>query len=202
MQDVIDGVYNTLYQLPWAGSVHGCGEKEAVTHLHKYTMTAWLGCVHENQMINLLHQDFIEDHCTEIMSTYFIPSLEQAFLNWKSRHKGSLHQLGKSLAKGNQRYIGTIVNSYKTHWVAIILDFGTQTIWHGDSLGWKMEPHTKTVLEWWTFTYTNIRFSHRQMPITHQEDTISCGLLAWNTLAHFFLPACHPLMDTADVATE
>jgi hypothetical protein len=99
-------------------------------------------------------------------------------------------------------YLGAIVNSHESHWVAIILDFHTHTIWHGDSLGWKMESKLKDTLEWWTFMYTSVHFTHNHLPITRQLDTFSCRLLAWNALCHFFFPELYPLIKSANVALE
>jgi hypothetical protein len=83
-----------------------------------------------------------------------------------------------------------------------VLDFRAKTIWYGDSLQWEIEPKLRSVLEWWTEEHGSVRFTYQRLPITHQNDSFSCGLLAWNALAHFFLPFHRPLIDPADVVME
>jgi len=64
-----------------------------------------------------------------------------------------------------------------------------------------MDPELKGALKQWTKKHTSINFTHNILPITHQIDSFSCGLLAWNALAHFFLPKHYTLIAPADVAT-
>jgi hypothetical protein len=205
MKELVDAVYHALSQLPWSGSVAGFSEEESPIHLYKYTTTDWLTTIHENQMLNLLSYDIIDsDHSstTIIQPTYFIPALLQAYHRKTNHRNGALYRQGQSLALGTQTCLATIMNYKGTHWVALVLDFCTHTIWHGDSLGWTMDIKLKTVLEWWTREHTSVPFMYKSLPIMHQDDAFSCGLLAWNALSHFFLPAIYPLINAMDTAAE
>ena len=199
----MDDVCNALSKLPWTGRIQGFHEKdESVTVLHTYATTTWLTTTHENQMLDLLAQDLLDydGDGIEVVSTYFFQVLYNALVG-KSDGRW-VKRLGHSLGNGQQRYLATIVSSFGTHWVAIILDFGHGIVWHGDSLGWKLEDRIKTALDWFTHRYTSLKFSYQKLPITHQDDSFSCGLLAWNALSHFFLPAEHPLIEPTQVSLE
>jgi hypothetical protein len=63
-----------------------------------------------------------------------------------------------------------------------------------------MEARTKDAISWWIQAHTLVPFIYKMLPITYQEDTFSCGLLAWNSLTHYFLPAQNPLVDPSLVA--
>jgi hypothetical protein len=160
-------------------------------------------------MLDLLTND-IRDLAAEpmlitIRDTLFVPAICKAFLRRnhprtsKSR-PGSLQVLGELLVSGIYQQLGTIVNYQDTHWVAIVLDFPNKTIWQGDSLDWEMEAKLREPLEWWIHDHTSTTFAYKKMQVTHQKDTFSCGLLAWNALSHYFLPDYCPLIDQRDVA--
>jgi hypothetical protein len=208
-QELVDQVLEALAGLPWSRSVRGFSDEGNVTQLHKYITSDWLGTVHENQMLGLLRHD-IDNHRADsteitIQDTYFLEALCRAFhhrQHWphKSSRPGSFKFVGKSLASGKHKQLATIVNHQGTHWFALVLDFPNQVIWHRDSLDWKMEAEIKQVLEWWMKHHTSVTFTYRKMPITHQKDTVSCGLLAWNGLSHYFLPKRYPLINPGNVA--
>lgn len=204
--ELVDAVHEALSHLPWYGSVQGFSKKDNILHLHKFATTKWLSTVHENQMLDLLRFD-ISQHCTDseswaynIESTEFVPSLITAFDRRYTFQRGPLHNLAQSLVSGVLKCVGTILNSQDTHWAALVLDFSSHIIWYGDSLGWQMEARTKDAISWWIQAHTLVPFIYKMLPITYQEDTFSCGLLAWNSLTHYFLPAQNPLVDPSLVA--
>jgi hypothetical protein len=96
--------------------------------------------------------------------------------------------------------LGTIINCKNIYWIALVLDFHDQVIWYGDSLDWEMDAEVMEVLAWCIKKYTTMTFKYKKMIVTYQNDTFSCGLLAWNALAHFFLPESQPLIPSSDVA--
>ena len=69
-----------------------------------------------------------------------------------------------------------------------------------------MEQEHKSVLEKWLDEYSTHgpRFTYCTLPITQQpnSDDFSCSLLAWNALAHFFLPQQYPLIDAFELTSE
>ena len=75
------------------------------------------------------------------------------------------------------------------HWVAVILDVRTRTIWYGDPM--KQDPPSElvNVMNWWLQSaLPGIYFTLMELPCTIQQDSISCGILTMNSLTHFFFP--------------
>jgi hypothetical protein len=197
----------TLEGLMWYGSVNRFSDSPEIDCLHKYMTTAWLGTICEEQMLDLLQIDLMNHHADPdaivIKDTDFIGCLHLAFSGCYTRPgKDSIHKRGTALGRGDHRYLATITNCFECHWVAIIIDFCTHTIWHGDSLDWAIDPDILMLLEWWTAKHSITKFTVDHLPITHQSDTFSCGLLAWNALANFFLPKQFLLIAPEQVAAE
>ncbi|KAF8219178.1 hypothetical protein L208DRAFT_1342484, partial [Tricholoma matsutake] len=88
------------------------------------------------------------------------------------------------------------------HWVALILDFQQELIWYGDSLGNVISEEWRKMLDWWTHLHMGRQFDHEPLPITHQQDSFSCGLLAWNVLAVFLFKDRSTLINAGNVAEE
>jgi hypothetical protein len=132
----------------------------------------------------------------------FIPSLISAFNRRHTFKHGTLHNLGKSksLVSGVFKCVGTIMNYQNTHWAALVLDFSNNAIRYGDSLGWEMVEKTKEAIAWWIQAHTSVPFVYKLLPITHHHDIFLCGLLTWNSLTHYFLPAQNPLINPSLVA--
>jgi hypothetical protein len=205
-RDIVKNVYTTLSGLPWTGLTRSIGPfpDQDIIHLHTYLTTAWLGTIHENQMLGLLKEDLLdleyEGDGIEIESAEFFGTLSSAYLYDKK--KKYPYQKGRLMASGPVQYLVTIAHTWQVHWVPIIFDFHAKRILHGDSLRWELEPTAKAVLDWWTSTHTSAPFTYEKLPITHQEDSVSCGLLAWNAICHYFFPSVYPLIDLGDVAIE
>jgi hypothetical protein len=204
---LVESVYKALDNLPWSGSTRGFTDATNITNLHKYATSAWLGGENEEQMLDLLRSDLLDysddSMCITIKPTHFIWSLSRAFSRRQDRpRKGYLHRISQLLGSGVMTHVACITNCKGVHWVTLVIDFMTQSIWHGDSLGWELETDVMKALEWWISGYSSVSFAHRTLPITHQSDTQSCGLLAWNGLAHFLLPEQHPLMDPSSIQTK
>jgi hypothetical protein len=62
-----------------------------------------------------------------------------------------------------------------------------------------MEVKTKDAIAWWIQAHTSVLFTYKPLQVTHQDNIFSCRL-TWNSLAHYFLPAQNPLIDTSLVA--
>ena len=83
-----------------------------------------------------------------------------------------------------------------------VVDFEASKILYGDSMGGAIDEDVEEVLTWWTYHHTGVTFMKTYLPITHQRDGFSCGLLAWNALAAYLLPNIHSLINASDVAEE
>jgi len=91
------------------------------------------------------------------------------------------------------------MNLDNKHWVAIVLDFENSEILYSDSMGGEPSKDLKEILSWWTHIHSGRKFMYGELEITSQQDSLSCGLLAWNALAHWSLPHKHVLIDAQEV---
>jgi hypothetical protein len=162
-------------------------------------------------MLDLLHRDLLCDRSQQnnikIKTTHFIENVTEAFLNqdkgmYQTRRFQHIHKQGECLVSGVHTSLGFTANCNSNHWVAVILESRTKKILYRDSLGKAMSRELQAILRWWTNEHTETQFTVDKLPITHQIDTISCGLLAWNALAHFSLPQKYLLISPTRVAAE
>jgi hypothetical protein len=80
------------------------------------------------------------------------------------------------------------------------MDFAQGTVFYGDSLGKKISDDLREVLDWWIHLHTGRLFDYRDLPIAHQQDGYSCGILAWHALVAFFFKG--KIIDPSCVAQE
>jgi len=89
-----------------------------------------------------------------------------------------------------------------SHWVSIIIDFQQLQILYGDSLGYEMPRCERLACERWIqhLISRSTRFSAGgkitlgRLSTGYQKDSTSCGLLASNAIAHYYLQ--HPLLSS------
>ena len=98
--------------------------------------------------------------------------------------------------------LATIANIGDNHWMALILDFKSLTILYGDSTGGTIDEDTERALTWWIQHHTGKLFTTSCLPITRQQDSHSCGILAWVALAAFLFPERYALVEARVVADE
>ena len=118
---------------------------------------------------------------TEVLSTYFLPKISQGFDNkdnYSNNNAFHYHRhIGDDLATGISDQIAFLVNLDWNHWELIIIDFRTQVILYGDSLGYAMSASMHNVLTWWTQLHSSANFTIKKLPIIIQDNSFSCGLL-------------------------
>ena len=209
-QDLIDQAYTMLGSLPWSGFVLGFETHEKINHLTAYMTQEWLSDVHEMQMLKLLQIAVCRQMATtriEIEGPYFYGYLKSAFEAGELTYKDSAsfsraRGLGEALQSGQRTSIGFIMNVNSNHWVATVMDFAEHRILYGDSLGRVPENEHITTIQWWAQYHSSTQFTVTELPIPLQQDSFSCGILAFGALAHFYLPAQYPLMDAQLVDEE
>ena len=132
---------------------------------------------------------------------FFIPLLCTAYDNCSNYGTDSsykwLRDLGTDLGSHYHSHLVTISNINQNHWGAIIVDFDQKLVRYGDSMDRLVKAGVKSVLNWWLYIHTGQGFAYTKLPMTCQEDSHSCGILAWNAIAHYFFPKRHPLMDAS-----
>lgn len=112
-----------------------------------------------------------------------------------NRHYAWLRMRGEDLATGRKSSLATIVNQNGNHWVGIAIDFKTGRTFYGDPIGNPISTNLQEVIVWWAGYHTGSSFSHHNLPISHQLDTHSCGILIWDSLRCFLLKTKPRLMD-------
>ncbi|KAF8877791.1 hypothetical protein BD779DRAFT_1448283 [Infundibulicybe gibba] len=203
---LIDEVIESLF---WSGSVSGFRLKIDKSHLASYLTTDWLTDEHESLMLEVLQRNIatlaIPGHI-EIHDVWFYPLLENAHADLMEDYASGksyrwLREVGNKAASHGSRVV-TITNVDDNHWIVIVVDFGAQKIRVGDSMGGMMSKEMRDVFDWWTTFHSNQKFGLTNLPITVQQDSHSCGMLAWNALAHFLLPSQYPLINPLHVTDE
>ncbi|KIK07130.1 hypothetical protein K443DRAFT_87913, partial [Laccaria amethystina LaAM-08-1] len=206
--ELFQTVDTIVSRLPWAGEIPGFNSKIDMQFLSFYLTTQWLTDDHESLMLELLRRETEQlkgDHI-HFQDSFFIPLLCAAYNN-RSQYgtDGSyqwLRDLGTDLGFQYRSHLVTISNINQNHWGAIIVDFDQKLVRYGDSMDHLLKAGVKSALNWWLYVHTGQDFSYTKLPMTCQEDSHSCGILAWNAITHHFFPKCHPLMDASRMRDE
>ncbi|TFK81825.1 hypothetical protein K466DRAFT_437998, partial [Polyporus arcularius HHB13444] len=200
---LVDDALSTLTTLPWSVALSGFTNCEATSTLTSYMSRTWLSDTHESQMLDLLRTQLLrhpEGLVAEVETIYFWTALAAGFQNRERRAYKDDRTLarprgvGTALQQGERREVGFLINVSSNHWVAMVVDFERQKVLYGDSLG-SAAPVAEIVdvLTWWIAQHSSVPFTWCELPITHQTDGFSCGILSWNALAHYFLPDLYKL---------
>jgi hypothetical protein len=195
--NIINQIFDALAIVRWSDKLCGFSSNaaEGLDSLTYYASCKWLTGDHANQMLDLLRKDLQRKRRSkvEVLSTYFFPKISQGFDDKdKYANNNTFHfnrRIGDDLMAGISDQITFLVNLNRNHWVSVIIDFRKQEILYGDSLGCAMSASTQNILIWWTQFHSNASFTIKKLPITLQDDSFSCGLLAWNSLAAYLTGA-------------
>lgn len=205
---LIDEAYLALSTLQWSGNIQGFDNEEPINHLARYATHQWLSDIHENQMLDILRRELLLDPTTsgiEVESLEFLGYIESAYKQRgsgeyeESKYFAHTRRLGKELSSGARKSVLLLKNLDNEHWVALDLNFKESYIRYGDSFGEEPPPELMCAVDWWTYHHTGQEFGHSKLAITCQEDGFSCGLLAYNCLAHRANPTKHPLIEATKV---
>lgn len=204
----VDDTYLALSNLPWFGNIQGFDNQEPISDLARYITHEWLTDVHENQMLDLLRRHLFLDPTTrgiEVENLAFMVFIERGY---RARESGEYAEsnyfahargLGEALSSGRQESVLLIKNIGNKHWVSFDLNFKDSCIRYGDSFGEEPPVELMLAVEWWTYHHTGRQFASQKLEITTQEDGFSCGLLAFNALAHRADPKKYPLIAATEV---
>jgi hypothetical protein len=194
--------------LPWGIQVPGFDLSCKMQYLSYFFTTQWLTDDHEALMLDFLQGKAIllaPHKSLSFPSVFLHTSIILAFENPASyaqdKHIAWLRDLGNTYSTSRSTVV-MISNLNNNHWVAIVLDFGSHVIQYGDSFNLHPSIEALTALKWWTHYHTGTQFEVMLLPMTQQVDRHSCGLLAWNALAHFVLPEKYPLFDGSKMSDE
>lgn len=209
---LINRVYNALACISWAGNINGFSASISTDHLATYLTKDWFSDEHENQMLYLLKQEVSRekrDNGIDVCDTFFMKRLIDLLrdVGGSNRYATAtnyawLRERGQELATGVLDTMVTLANIGENHWIALIVDFKASRILYGDSMGGTIDEDIEKALTWWIGQHTGTQFTTSYLPITRQQDGHSCGILAWNALAAYLLPAKYLLADARVVADE
>ena len=192
--------FNSLAYVPWTGQLQGVRDTIEVHELSLYFTRDWLTDDHELVMLSMLKKTIsTEGNNCFVENTAFMTLLAAAYDKkdeYGTEHAyGWIRKRGEDLASCQKRYLATVANQDNTHWVALIVDFESQELLYGDSFGHPISADMHAVIDWWTHYHTNSRFTVRTLPISRQQDSFSCGMLAWDALRHRLASGAPNLMD-------
>lgn len=195
---LVEQVHDALGCIPWSGHLNGFKFRSSIDTLAHYATDKWLGDEHETQLMELLEQELEEGQTRVVVADVFFTSmLERASQDpdgyLEEKDYRWLYKLGQKLMLGDHEQLAVITNIGGNHWVALVIDFVKEEVLYGDSMGHVIDPNLCRTVDWWTHIHTGHMFHHRRLPISHQRDGFSCGIMAWNALRTYFQPNCQLL---------
>jgi hypothetical protein len=124
-------------------------------------------------------------------------------------YKGLCH-LGNELVSGAATHIGGVLLVNQNHWISFIINPENSTVRLADSLHIAQTSLSRAMVEameiiqWWlnvSYLGSNkpvISFKPVSLPTAYQNDIMSCGFFALNSLAHHLLPTQYVLHKGSD----
>ena len=168
---------------------------------HLDPMMEWTGDQYQEKYgTDGIHHIFATvDQFGAIMSFYGRMSVKKQGPLWKN-----LMNIENKIIQGQVGSICGIINLNQNHWVPVVIDFQQSQILYGDSFHEPMPTHKCEPCEHWVKHLIN-RSTNLVGEITVsdlatgvQDDGISCGLFALNSITHHYLKV--PLLPTDSIA--
>jgi len=113
---------------------------------------------------------------------------------------GWVRAIGNNLMAQEQTLL-TVAHLGKKHeqWVGLVVDAWEKTIHYGDSFVSHMPSRLLETYQCWITQHLSSTFTLKDLPITRQEDSPSCGVISDNALNNFALSDVTPLMKPLEV---
>jgi hypothetical protein len=172
--------------------------------LADFALQKWLTDTNLNMMLDIVYgdKDVASKHTFE--TAYFVPLLllahvehaEKDYLT--SREMKPFRNAAEQLFKGHYKSLGIPCHIHENHWTAVLITAEDQKVLYGDSFGAAIPNNLKAAIDWWLSHHSPTPLTWDDLPISCQEDTHSCGVLAVNALAHFVQPTKFPLLSSSD----
>jgi hypothetical protein len=201
-----------LAALPWGGKKCGLSDDEPIHTLWRYLGPHFTTGSQQNDMLEILRTKVAADpHLVQrlrIEGMAFTEKLRQAFATrgteaYKTEQRFAwLRTIGEDLVETGRTLL-TIAHlgDNNKHWVGLVVDAEAHVIQYGDALGSPILPDLLEAYEWWILQHTASPFQTKELQITKQEDSSSCGILADNAVGHFALPGAFPLMKASEACS-
>ncbi|TFY60867.1 hypothetical protein EVJ58_g4883 [Rhodofomes roseus] len=141
-----------LTRIPWSGRFQGLEGEPDTSFLTTFLSRKWLASDHINAFLEAIQTKIddspprLSEHGTHrVLSTWFAQILQGHHL--QVTDSGALaadspastvlpewmKKIGDGFLKGELLSVGLVVNLHRTHWVATVIQFGTQQILYADS---------------------------------------------------------------------
>ncbi|KAJ7922261.1 hypothetical protein B0H13DRAFT_2411763, partial [Mycena leptocephala] len=195
-------ILDRILALPWYSGLRGFQER-AVEGLANFCKPmAWFKTAEINQMLELLDDEDIElrsrgirvipsDYTRDIVRVYRNEGLEY---DVSPRYR-KIRELGEDFAKDRGKELATIANVDEDHWVTLIVDFTSETVYYFDSAKRPINAELREAYNWWIDQHHSTEFGWVALPCPQQIDSYNCGLFAANRVAHYIDPKKYPLLN-------
>jgi hypothetical protein len=171
-----------------------------VEMLAGYLSHRWLRGDHVNLLIHLIRHK-LEFADPELNPKHILGYVElsESIVKSYNNHKDTGYRPGEEqrsaewdLKCGRKESVGGVLFVGGNHWTAYVINVKESYIAYGDSFGNAIPADVETAFCWWLKRMRgdergNKLIERRQLPITRQRDTFSCGIPATNALAHHYL---------------
>ncbi|KAJ7193725.1 hypothetical protein GGX14DRAFT_317521, partial [Mycena pura] len=183
-----------VLELPWNVKLQGFHERVPLSSLSRFCTRDWLQTRHIDLMLELLDPHgaraasgirvLPSGHPQQLMDLY-----EDGGEGYDTeRGFADLRELGHDFGTGADSTLLTVGNINADHWVALVIDFEAKMVHYGDAFGGRPNTLLKDAYSWWISQHHRDAFAWRDLPITTQTDSNSCGVLATNALEHYLDP--------------
>ncbi|THU86592.1 cysteine proteinase, partial [Dendrothele bispora CBS 962.96] len=188
--------------VPWSGYINGFPIHVDISYLGGFLGPRWLSTEQLNMVMHLIHLELVKKGCNDVKiikeTTMFHQKLLEAYHAQRTsidaldtytnaNHYRWIRDSCQALQTGQYEQLAFLVNLNDNHWVSVVINGHTDTIFYGDSLGSDVDPTLRDALRWWTHLHTGRDFVFEELPITRQTDGHSCGLMACNAIEAWVL---------------
>jgi hypothetical protein len=199
-----------LTELPWGINKCGVLDTEPIDTMWCYLGPHFTTRSQQNDLLEILHNCIVTDpglvqrlHVEGVALTAALKGAV-ATRGMDTYHTGQqfawIRAIGDDLMKQEQALLTMAhLGDDNKHWVGIVIDARDKVIYYGDSLESPIPPDLLETYQWWILQHSTSSFDLQDLPITHQEDGSSCGILADNGLSHFAFPELFPLFKSFEV---
>ena len=164
----------------------------------------WLNDEAISALVHMVNLDLLDPH-SRILTSWASNFIRTA---WDSFNRDGfritrtwVRELYQELADGQVQALGICVNvmagggaqEQGNHWIGVVVDTQTSTIYIGDSLDHPSDDGVVGMVKWFLNPVFSRDFSVRNLECSLQPGNWSCGDYTVNMIAHYFMPEKYPL---------
>ncbi|KAF8193569.1 hypothetical protein K438DRAFT_1536317, partial [Mycena galopus ATCC 62051] len=196
---IAEQTLDRIFALPWYSGLRGFNESDVEGLVNLCKPTVWLKTTEINQMLEILDDDeMLQIRGIRVVSSDCPRNITRAYKDGdydRAPRYRQLRMLGETFANGHAKEMATIANVDGDHWVAVIVDFASRTIYYFDSAKRPINVDLRAAYDWWIDQHHHTEFDWIPLPCLQQRDGYNCGLFAANRVAYYINPKKYPLLD-------